>query len=230
MNGGTLTIGEVAAKAGVNVQTLRYYERRGLLKEPYRHPSGHRQYPSDAVDFIRSIKQAQLLGFTLDEIEGLVALVERRPAKGATALATSAGEKISEVDAKIEALRTMRRGLEALVDRRCDSLTHCTCGKDCPVGPAAVLPAVPPPGNALAAAPKGGAGRRWLGVVPLAVFACLACFLPAILAGGAVVSAGAVFSALDAPADLTLGLGGLVLGAATTAGFFALRRPGGVRC
>ena len=83
MAGETLTIGEVAAKAGVNVQTLRYYERRGLLKEPYRHPSGRRQYPSGAVDFIRSIKRAQSLGFALDEIERLLVLAERRPSAGA---------------------------------------------------------------------------------------------------------------------------------------------------
>jgi len=65
----TLRTGEVAAQAGVNVQTLRYYERRGLLKEPARRASGYREYPPDSIGLIRFIKRAQELGFTLTEIE-----------------------------------------------------------------------------------------------------------------------------------------------------------------
>ena len=65
----TMRIGEVARQAGVNVQTLRYYERRGLLREPARRSSGYREYPPHTVRLIRFIKRAQELGFTLAEIE-----------------------------------------------------------------------------------------------------------------------------------------------------------------
>lgn len=69
-----LRSGEVATEANVNIETLRYYERRGLLDEPPRLPSGQRQYTSETVRRVRAIKQAQSLGFTLDEIESLLTL------------------------------------------------------------------------------------------------------------------------------------------------------------
>jgi len=64
-------VGEVATRAGVNVETLRYYERRGLLADPEREPSGHRRYDEDTVRFLRAIKDAQAVGFTLAEIAEL---------------------------------------------------------------------------------------------------------------------------------------------------------------
>ena len=66
--------GEVAARAGVNIQTLRYYERRGLLGRPPRTASGYRRYSEDAVRIVRFVKRAQELGFTLDEAEQLLRL------------------------------------------------------------------------------------------------------------------------------------------------------------
>lgn len=68
-----LRTGELAERAGVNVQTLRYYERRGLLAAPVRRPSGQREYSEDAVRLLRTIKAVQRLGFTLAEIEELLA-------------------------------------------------------------------------------------------------------------------------------------------------------------
>ena len=62
----------VAARAGVNVQTLRFYERRGLLQRPDRSPGGHRLYTEDDVAVVRAIKAAQRLGFTLEEVERLL--------------------------------------------------------------------------------------------------------------------------------------------------------------
>lgn len=226
----SLTIGEVAAQAGVNVQTLRYYERRGLLKEPRRnYPSGHRQYPSDAVAFIRSIKQAQSLGFTLDEIDEFVRLAERRPAKAGEALAASATRKLAEIDDKVAALRTMRLGLETLIEQRCDSLTSCSCGKGCPVGPSvetrvALL--------AEAAASSGATSNkaRGVGMMAAAATACLACFLPAIVGGGLAVGAVGSLSVVDAPFDLVLVAGGAAIGAAAVGGAFAFRRRGGAAC
>ena len=76
----TLTIGQVAAAAGVNIQTIRYYERRGLLATPRRTASGYRQYTGDAVNRIRFIKHAQELGFSLKEIQELLALRVRHAA------------------------------------------------------------------------------------------------------------------------------------------------------
>ena len=69
--------GEVARRAGVNIETLRYYERRGLLPEPARTPSGHRRYDEDVVRFLRAIKDVQATGFTLAEIEEYLRAVQR---------------------------------------------------------------------------------------------------------------------------------------------------------
>jgi len=71
---------EVAAQAQVNTQTLRYYERRGLLPEPERTNSGYRAYTPDAVRVVRFVKRAQQLGFTLDDIEDLLHLADGGPA------------------------------------------------------------------------------------------------------------------------------------------------------
>lgn len=114
MDRGTLRTGEVAALAGVNVQTLRYYERRGLLKEPERRPSGYRQYPAEAVQLIRFIKRAQELGFTLSEVEDLLRL--RDDQGTACAEVRSAAEaKIEDIERKIRHLRAMKRALGVLV-------------------------------------------------------------------------------------------------------------------
>ena len=72
----TMRIGEVAQRAGVNVQTLRYYERRGLLPTPMRRPSGYREYLLETVVLVRFIKRAQHLGFSLQDVEELIGLRE----------------------------------------------------------------------------------------------------------------------------------------------------------
>ncbi|MFI1920295.1 MerR family transcriptional regulator [Nocardia sp. NPDC020380] len=71
--------GELAARAGVNAQTLRYYERRGLPARPPRSPAGYRSYPVEAVEVVRFVKRAQELGFTLEEIEELLELAAGGP-------------------------------------------------------------------------------------------------------------------------------------------------------
>lgn len=128
----TLRIGEVAALAGVNVPTLRYYERRGLI-EPERRYSGQRVYEADAVGLIRAIKIAQGLGFSLAEIEQIVK--ESAAGDAGERLRALAADKIAEIDARIEALRASRDSLEALVDLSCTSLTDCACPPSCPVSP-----------------------------------------------------------------------------------------------
>lgn len=121
-----LRTGELAAQAGVNVQTLRYYERRGLLKEPKRRSSGYRDYPADAVQLIRFIKRAQELGFTLTEIEDLLRL--RNDQETACSEVRIAAEaKIEDMEQKIRHLRAMKRALGVLAASCATegSIRHC---------------------------------------------------------------------------------------------------------
>jgi DNA-binding transcriptional MerR regulator len=120
--------GEAAQRAGVNVETLRYYERRGLLPEPARAPGGHRRYDEDAVRFLRAIKDTQALGFTLAEIEDYLRAVRRGRAPASEALRTRLAAKIDEIDARVAGLRRMRGELARIVGCACESLDHCTCG------------------------------------------------------------------------------------------------------
>lgn len=109
-----MTIGELARRAGVNVQTVRYYERRGLLREPPRSESGYRQYKPEAVARIQFIKRAQLLGFSLGEITELLSL---RVSSGSNCdeVLRKAEAKRREIDEKIAALDDMRRSLDRLI-------------------------------------------------------------------------------------------------------------------
>ena len=121
-----LRAGEVAAQAGVNVQTLRYYERRGLLADPLRSNGGHRLYPPDTVSVLRVIKAAQRLGFTLDEVADLIETDRRHPSSD---LRRRARDKIAEIDARIAALTAIRATLTGVANATCDSLFNCTCAE-----------------------------------------------------------------------------------------------------
>lgn len=147
MTGGLRT-GQLAERAGVNIQTLRYYERRGLLDAPPRRPSGQREYPEAAVRLLRTIKAAQRLGFTLAEIEELIALSEHR--RGTGELQLRAQLKIAEVDARIGQLQQVREALLTVVAAECDSLTDCSCGLGCPLP---VLEPTGPDGDDLSGRP-----------------------------------------------------------------------------
>ena len=111
----TLTTGEVAERANVNIQTVRYYERRGLLPEPPRSSGGFRQYSPEHVSRIRFIKRAQDLGFTLEEARELLELRVTPDADRADVRAV-AEEKIDEVEAKIRDLQRIRDTLGDLVE------------------------------------------------------------------------------------------------------------------
>ena len=111
----------------MNVETLRYYERRGLLPAPEREPSGHRRYDEETVRFLRAIKEAQAVGFTLAEIAEYLR-ASRRSASPSEALRVRMAAKIDEIDARIAGLRRMREELARVVGCACDSLDHCTCG------------------------------------------------------------------------------------------------------
>jgi MerR family transcriptional regulator, copper efflux regulator len=115
-----LTIGQLAAQGRVHLETIRYYERRGLLPRPPRTVSGYRAFPGEAVRRVRFIKRAQALGFSLREIAQLLAL---RAARGQSCvrMQAQAEAKIATIDAKLRQLRAMRGALirlTATCDRR----------------------------------------------------------------------------------------------------------------
>jgi len=106
----SMTIGALAERAGVNVQTVRYYERRGLLAAPQRTPSGYRVYSDDTLDRLRFIRRAQELGFTLTEIEELLVL-RLDPRTTASVVKARAEAKIADVDRRIHDLERIKHAL-----------------------------------------------------------------------------------------------------------------------
>lgn len=115
MDTSAMRIGEVAREAGVNIQTLRYYERRGLLPEVRRRASGYREYGSDTVRLVRFIKHAQGLGFTLREIEELTQL-RANPVDNAASICTLASAKVADIAIRIRRLTAIQHALEGLID------------------------------------------------------------------------------------------------------------------
>jgi len=115
MNKAVLSIGQVARDAGVNIETLRYYERRGLLQAPGRSEGGHRQYPAESVRIVRFVRRAQDLGFTLKEIEELIALRSVR-GRECSLVQRLALAKLADVDKKIGRLRAIRKAISTLVE------------------------------------------------------------------------------------------------------------------
>ena len=109
-----MRIGAAAKQAGVNVQTLRYYERRGLLPPSPRRVSGYREFSDDAVRVVRFVKRAQDLGFSLDEIDALLKLRrDRRRDRGR--VRAVAEQRIAQIDRKMEELQAMKQALAHLV-------------------------------------------------------------------------------------------------------------------
>lgn len=123
-----LRIGEVAKQAGVNIQTLRYYERRGILPEPARSESGYRAYDHQAVQVVRFIKRAQDLGFTLHEIEDLLTL-RQNERSSCGRVKTLASAKVDQIEEKLRALRKLKRALATLIET-CETTG---AALDCPI-------------------------------------------------------------------------------------------------
>lgn len=124
----SLTIGQLAQRAGVGVETIRFYEREGLIAEPPRRPSGYRDYPQDTVTRIVFIRRAKELGFSLKEISELLEL-RVRPRYNCELVKRNADAKIANIDTKITALRRMRRALMDLT-QACEERAPTT---ECPI-------------------------------------------------------------------------------------------------
>ena len=121
-----MRIGEVATRAHVSVETLRYYERRGLLRDPARSGSGYRSYTPDVIRRVHFVRQAQELGFTLDEIAGLLRMWEDS-ATSCEQVADRASATLQRIDAKMAQLERMRGALAQYVAacRASETLAEC---------------------------------------------------------------------------------------------------------
>jgi MerR family transcriptional regulator, copper efflux regulator len=120
-----MRIGEAARRAGVNVQTIRFYERRGLLSPARRLASGYRDYPPGEVRRVVAVKRAQKLGFTLSEIHELMRL--ETPGLHVEQVRAVAQAKIRDIDARIRSLKSIRKSLEGMLRESAKA------GPNCPV-------------------------------------------------------------------------------------------------
>ena len=123
-----MRIGEVANHAAVNVQTLRYYERRGLIPRPARSASGYRTYAPTTVDRVRFVKRAQSLGFTLQEIAALLALRVDNQSSCAR-VEKQAKAVVARIEEQVGQLRTIRR----VLGRRVGACERQDLMGDCPI-------------------------------------------------------------------------------------------------
>lgn len=119
-----MTIGQLAAAAEVNVETVRYYQRRALMASPERPAGGIGRYPPGALTRLRFIKRSQALGFSLDDVQALLSLDDGQACSAAKAI----GEhKLSDVRQRIQTLKSLERALLGLVARCSDSPTTVSC-------------------------------------------------------------------------------------------------------
>jgi len=124
----SLTIGRLAREVGVNLETVRYYERRGLLPKPPRSTSGYRLFPAEAARRLRFIRRAQELGFSLGEIRELLSLRVASTAKSAD-VRRRARAKITDIEAKIRSLESITKTLRELTK----ACSGCGSVRDCPI-------------------------------------------------------------------------------------------------
>jgi MerR family mercuric resistance operon transcriptional regulator len=129
-----LTIGQVARQAAVNIETLRYYERRGLIPEPPRQASGYRQYDPQVVQRIRFIKRTQELGFTLKEISELL-MLRADPDTTCEDVRRRAEAKIADIEEKVRTLHRIKKALAKLT---------AACSGRGPTGECPILEALDP--------------------------------------------------------------------------------------
>ena len=123
-----LRIGEVAERGGVNLQTIRYYEREKLLTEPPRLASGYRVYPDQTVRRVRFIKRAQEIGFTLAEIRELLA-IRIDSGRDSAEVRALANAKINDIEEKIQTLHRIKEALGRITER----CSGCGPASECPI-------------------------------------------------------------------------------------------------
>lgn len=111
----SLTIGQVAKQANVGIETVRFYERNGLIEEPPRRPSGYREYPPETVERIRFIRKSKELGFTLQEIKELLSL-KIKPNASCKDVRERTRAKIATIEDKVKTLNKMKRILKQLTE------------------------------------------------------------------------------------------------------------------
>lgn len=135
----TMTIGKAAAYTGVAADTLRFYERKGLIKKPARNASGYRVYTPESIERILFIKRARHFGLTLSDIEGLVSIMETGPRAGC-AIRQNIRSRIATIDGDIHHLQETRARLSTLAEACAD---HVHCG-DCHLARVIAQPLLPP--------------------------------------------------------------------------------------
>ena len=122
----TMTVGELSKQAGVNLETVRFYEKQKLLPEPERTPGGHRLYTQDDVDRLSFIQRAKWVGFTLKEIRTLMRVREADPTESCEDAMELARHKVGEINAKLDELQKMRDALQTFLDTCPDTdAGHC---------------------------------------------------------------------------------------------------------
>ncbi len=132
-----LRIGAVARECGVSIDTIRYYEREGLLPQPRRRPSGYREYDRDAVRRLHFIRRAKDLGFSLEDIHELLSLSGDRE-HGVKGVKQRAESRLQRVEERLQQLRRVRRGLKQLI---------ANCPGHGPLGDCPILRALSGPGT-----------------------------------------------------------------------------------
>ena len=128
-----MTIGALAKAASVNIETIRYYERRGLVAQPDKPVRGRRRYGGRALRTVRFVKRAQALGFSLDDIETLLRMRSAQSRRTCARVVSKARDKIAEIDGKLRDLRAIREVLVAVADQ---------CPADGPGQPCPILAAL----------------------------------------------------------------------------------------
>jgi len=125
---GALRIGHVAKESGIGIETIRFYERNGLIEEPPRRESGYREYSQEIIPRLRFIKRAKELGFSLREIGEILSMRSRGHAR-CKDVKVHAEQKLSDIESKIRDLKKMRKAILSLKGRCSDAASL----KECPI-------------------------------------------------------------------------------------------------
>jgi Hg(II)-responsive transcriptional regulator len=122
----TMTVGRLAKEAGVNLETVRFYERERIMPKPERTAGGHRVYTAEDLERLRFVQRAKSVGFTLREVRTLVSLRDANPDESCEDVMDMAHRKLAEVETKLKELKEMRNALAGFI-KACphQDLAHC---------------------------------------------------------------------------------------------------------